>query len=309
MNAHALSFELEKQRSRTRKMAGYSLLAHAALFLLLLLQRSIAPEPVALTEISWVEPDPEPAAPAAPAVKTPRPARRTPPAVKRQKAQHFVRKTEKSDFAPQPQKDRAVKDMLDRKLASLERTTRIERPKIASIAASNISDRPALASVPDRTENRSGTVELDRAERSAVNPVRLARSEKPAPGAPVKLGTIPEKRVKPATVARADSTASRMIDGMSLVGPVADRMLVEYGRPGYPDWAKREGIEGAVDLYFMVLPSGRVKENVLVQKTSGFEDFDRNAIEALLAWRFEPLDGGRTGEQWGAITFDYRLSD
>ena len=72
---------------------------------------------------------------------------------------------------------------------------------------------------------------------------------------------------------------------------------------------EREGIEGAVDLYFIVLPDGTVKENVLVQKTSGFEDFDTNAIKALLAWRFEPVDGGRTGEQWGAITFEYRLSN
>jgi len=47
----------------------------------------------------------------------------------------------------------------------------------------------------------------------------------------------------------------------------------------------------------------------MVQKTSGFSDFDDNAVGALRSWRFEPLKGGATGEQWGTITFHYRLSD
>jgi protein TonB len=205
--------------------------------------------------------------------------------------------------------DRSVKDRLNSKLASLERTTQRDRPKIAALAASNISNMPALAAVPDRDESRSGAMDMERSDKPAAVPAQLARSEK-RPAAPqVNLGTIRESDVKPAIAAKADSTARRMIDGMSLVGPVADRMLIRYGRPGYPDWAKREGIEGSVDLYFIVMPSGSVKENVLVQKTSGFEDFDKNAIDALLAWKFEPLGSGRTGEQWGAITFDYRLSD
>ena len=79
--------------------------------------------------------------------------------------------------------------------------------------------------------------------------------------------------------------------------------------PVYPDWAKREAVEGSVTLYFVVRPDGSVKENVLVQKTAGFEDFDESARTALRAWRFEPLHGGRTGEQWGTITFHFRLRE
>ena len=60
-------------------------------------------------------------------------------------------------------------------------------------------------------------------------------------------------------------------------------------------------------LYFVVRPDGTVKENILVQKTAGFGDFDDNARAALRAWRFEPLKNGRTGEQWGTITFHFRL--
>ncbi len=60
-------------------------------------------------------------------------------------------------------------------------------------------------------------------------------------------------------------------------------------------------------LYFIVRPDGRIKENVLVEKTSGFEEFDLNAIRALRGWKFEPLAPGTTGEQWGQITFHFRL--
>ncbi|HSG27054.1 MAG TPA: energy transducer TonB [Candidatus Krumholzibacterium sp.] len=308
MNAYALSLEMKNQQSRTRKIGGVSLLIHALLLLLLLIHKTAGPEIVTLTEISWIDPEPVVPVAAAPAVTKRNPVQRAVPSPAQQ-AEHFVRKTEKSDIAPQPQKETALKDRLNRKLASLEQTTQRDRPKIATLAASSISNRPALAAVPDRTDNSSGQVALERNERPVASPVNLARSDKRTPTAQVMLSTIPEKTIKPATVARADSTARRMIDGMSLVGPVADRSLVGYGMPGYPDWAKVEGIEGSVDLYFIVLPNGSVKENILVQRTSGFEDFDKNAIDALLAWKFEPLEGGRTGEQWGAITFDYRLSD
>jgi TonB family protein len=219
-----------------------------------------------------------------------------------------VRKTEKSDFAPRPQEEQAVKDVLQKKLATLERTTQRSSPQIASIAASKVSQRPSLAAVPESDSQRIGAATLERGETTAAPPAELTRSAKKPASTSVKLGTVPERTVTAAKADRSESEARRIIDGMTLAGPVADRTLVRYGKPLYPDRAKREGIEGDVDLYFIVLPDGRVKENVLVQKTSGFEDFDRNAVDALLAWRFEPLDGGRTGEQWGSITFEYRLS-
>jgi TonB family protein len=244
---------------------------------------------------------------AAPSIEPTRTVRRQPPAPERRQ-EHFVRKTETSDFAPQPQEERAVKDVLQQKLASLERTTQRSSPRIASIAASKVSDRPSLAAVPESNTARAGAATLERGEAVSAPPAELSRSAKKPASSAVKLGTVPERAVTAAKADDSESEARRIVDGMTLAGPVADRMLVEYGKPRYPDRAKREGIEGDVDLYFIVLPDGTVKENVLVQKTSGFEDFDRNAVEALLAWRFEPLDGGRTGEQWGAITFEYRLS-
>jgi TonB family protein len=98
-----------------------------------------------------------------------------------------------------------------------------------------------------------------------------------------------------------------ILAGITLSGPVADRALVSYRAPEFPEWAKSEGVEGSVRVHFEVLPNGRVKENALVDRTSGFRDFDRNALLALLDWRFEPLERGAVGEQWGSITVNYRL--
>ena len=76
MNAFALSLELARQQSRTRKVTGISLLIHALLLLLLLLHRTMAPEPEVLTEITWVEPEPVRPAAAAASIEPSRPVRR-----------------------------------------------------------------------------------------------------------------------------------------------------------------------------------------------------------------------------------------
>jgi len=112
-----------------------------------------------------------------------------------------------------------------------------------------------------------------------------------------------------AAPAAGDAVARRALAGASLMGPVADRPILGQVTPVYPEWAKREAVEASVTLYFVVRADGTVRENVLVQKTAGFEDFDEGARAALRAWRFQPLGGGRTGEQWGTITFHFRLRD
>jgi TonB family protein len=142
---------------------------------------------------------------------------------------------------------------------------------------------------------------------SSSLPLELAGA-RPAPAAPAlqKLQDAPAAPRGERPMAAAGASRE-VLSGITLRGPVADRALVKHAQPQYPDWAQRELVEGSVRLYFEVLPDGRVKENVLVEKTSGVLDFDRNATRALVGWRFEPVADG-VGEQWGSITFDFRLS-
>jgi protein TonB len=120
-------------------------------------------------------------------------------------------------------------------------------------------------------------------------------------------GTAPSATMDAPSGASATERAQRRAAGAMLAGPIADRPILSYVTPRYPDWAKKDGIEGTVTLYFIVRPDGSVRENVLVQKTAGFGEFDDNARDALRAWRFQPLRGGEVGDQWGTITFHFRL--
>ena len=123
--------------------------------------------------------------------------------------------------------------------------------------------------------------------------------------ATVSAPSFESERSKPQDV---DNAKVRKLAGASLLGPIADRNILQQQTPAYPDWAEVQGVEATVSLYFVVRPDGHIKENILVEKTSGFEDFDANAVTALRGWRFEALGPGSTGEQWGRITFHYRLS-
>jgi TonB family protein len=137
----------------------------------------------------------------------------------------------------------------------------------------------------------------------------LTRAPGGAGAAPAVVAAGLPARASAAPATAGDASARRTLAGASLMGPVADRAILSRSTPVYPEWAKSEAVEASVTLYFVVRPDGTVKENVLVQKTAGFEDFDESARTALRDWRFEPLRDGHTGEQWGTITFHFRLRD
>jgi TonB family protein len=144
------------------------------------------------------------------------------------------------------------------------------------------------------TSKKQPPVPLVRASGLPSTP-RLAQVQAPKPEA---------QPTRPKDIDRSNVTS---LAGASLMGPVADRPLRSHTAPVYPQWAKANGVEATVSLHFVVRPDGRIKENIFVEKTSGYEDFDANAIAALRGWRFAPLGPGVTGEQWGTITFQFKL--
>lgn len=62
-------------------------------------------------------------------------------------------------------------------------------------------------------------------------------------------------------------------------------------RPAYPETARRAGVEGITVLKFEVLATGRVGA-VVVERSAGFPDLDRAAVEGVKTWRFEPARRG-----------------
>jgi TonB family protein len=308
-----MTAEMGAASVRMRKTMFYSVAIHVFLVLWLLLIQNITPEEVGITEITWIDP----AAEVQPAELPPILARAQPaPRLivpketpsKHEEKIRFVRQNPFSTVAPKPQEEEAAVDKFSDRLAALQ-DRKVDTPKkMAALSTPTPVGRPTLAGVDTEKQPRR-PVDLARQGTPTTTPVELKRSPVKAQKSSMVMATIPDTDAKPVEVQDTDTNAQRQLAGALLTGPVADRPLISFHKPVYPEWAKDEAVEGSVTIYFVVLPDGRIKENIMVQKTSGFSDFDNNAIVALRSWRFEPLKGGATGEQWGTITFHYRLSD
>lgn len=308
MTASVLRLDVEESRRRMRGTMTVSVILHALLFLWIATQKSVSIDLPIVTEITLLTPGElaamaAPAAPAAPAqaIETGAVSR----AVTRDA--RFDRTDKDADLALDPTTDRSMVDQLSARLAAM---TRNEKPAITGTATTKIPASMFGAGPATVSGTGAGSaVSLSRgAALSGGGALPLTRGGTGGGPASLAPAGIPQgKSAAPTPAEVGDATARRTVAGASLAGPIADRPVLQAAVPDYPEWAKREAVEGSVTLYFVVRPDGGVKENVVIQKTAGFGDFDENARLAIRAWRFEPLRSGRTGEQWGTITFHYRL--
>jgi TonB family protein len=296
--------ELGSVSRHNARALSWSFAAHMALMLWLILNRTFLNDMPPLVEISWLEPEkivvaasPVQAQPMATQLET-RPTINPP-----QEHQKFQRTDQQATLEPTPQRSDALEDRLD----ALQNSLRTSRPSLAvSAPSSALNAKPSFATATSKT-NAPATLGRSESGPAKVAPTALTRSTS---GSKPQLATAPAREAEgkaPAMATPDENSARRTLDGAQIVGPVADRPVISYRLPEYPDWAMREAVEGTVTLYFIVLPSGQVKDNILVQKTSGHTDFDKNAQAALRAWRFAALSGA--GEQWGTITFHFKLRD
>ncbi len=312
MTAATVRLDLEGCRRRTGWTMTMSLVAHALLFLWLMTIKTAVTELPIVTEITFLEPG-DLAAAAAAAAPAPAPAQQqsmSGATTKNVDQTHFVRLNRQADVTLDPTNDRSSQDVLETRLAAMQRDAAPTPIGTSTTTPTTLFGKsPATVAGP----GGSGTapVSLTRGQ-GLGGSTALTLSRGTTPGAPASLSAaVPGSGQSGASApAKAgEGTAHRTIAGASLMGPVADRPVLFYRLPEYPDWAKQEAVEGSVTLYFVVRADGIVKENIVVQKTAGFGDFDENARAALRAWRFEALKGGRTGEQWGTITFHFRLAN
>lgn len=306
MTAATLRLDAEQTRVRTRWTVSMSLVAHAMLFLWLALHHSVTQEMAPITEITLVEPGdlapeiPAPAASGSPAQGV---------AVRVAEETHFKRAAAKAEMQPDPQESWSFEDRLEARLAAMQQNAATGTGIAPSKAP--VSVFGSAPAVMGAGTGIGSPMALNRGGSGEGAPLPLARGG--GTGSTPTLATVAESHHgggdAPAPARGGEGTARRTVAGASISGPIADRPVLSYAVPTYPEWAKHDAVEGAVTLYFVVRPDGGVKENILVQKTAGFEDFDENARVALRAWRFKPLGPGQSGEQWGTITFRYRLRD
>jgi TonB family protein len=94
----------------------------------------------------------------------------------------------------------------------------------------------------------------------------------------------------------------------SMEGPLKYRKILKLELPPYPRWAEEQGVEASVSFRLWVDPKGRVKDNMYLEKASGYSELDHLAKEALMKFVFVPLPGDQPQEdEWGVATFRFEF--
>jgi TonB family protein len=94
----------------------------------------------------------------------------------------------------------------------------------------------------------------------------------------------------------------------SMEGPLKYRKILKMELPSYPRWAEEKGIEPSVSIRLWVDPKGKVRENMYLEKTSGYTEIDQLVMQALMKFVFVPLPKEQTQEdEWGVATFRFEL--
>ncbi|WP_312567327.1 energy transducer TonB, partial [Diaphorobacter sp.] len=89
--------------------------------------------------------------------------------------------------------------------------------------------------------------------------------------------------------------------------PSSDASYLNNPKPVYPAVSKRLGEQGKVMLRVLIGTDG-LPQKVEVKQSSGFERLDRQAIDAVMRWRFVP--GKRNGvpeAMWNLVPINFVL--
>ncbi len=78
-------------------------------------------------------------------------------------------------------------------------------------------------------------------------------------------------------------------------------------QPTYPENLRKREIEGKVQLKVLINKKGKAMQ-VEIQASSGYQDFDREAVQSVYKWQFESAKSGNIDrESWVLIPVVFRL--
>ena len=126
----------------------------------------------------------------------------------------------------------------------------------------------------------------------APKPVPKAVEQPPAPPQPPAPVAAPPAPAAPAPVTPASANAA----------------YLKNPAPEYPSLAQRRGWEGTVLLRVQVLPSGKPGE-IQIQKSSGRQQLDDAALNAVKRWSFVPAKQGDVAQVgWVSVPIDFKIN-
>src|SRR3989339_883221 len=121
-----------------------------------------------------------------------------------------------------------------------------------------------------------------------------------------KVNIAPVKKAE--TAAALEKTAVSK-SSVELIGPLQGRGIIVSYMPKYPEWMKEKGVEADIAVRFFVSPSGAVKDEMSIERTSGYPELDKIVMAVLKTWQFEALSrSAKQDDQWGVVTFRFKLA-
>jgi TonB family protein len=83
--------------------------------------------------------------------------------------------------------------------------------------------------------------------------------------------------------------------------------IISFHQPAYPENLRKREIEGRVQLKVLINKEGEVIE-AEIHSTSGYQDFDRTAVQSVYKWQFEPAQFKNTKrDSWVLIPIVFCL--
>lgn len=221
----------------------------------------------------------------------------------------FTEKTRTAALASLPR----LEEVGTRRVRNLPQAVALEERRQEAVALQQIGSPPPSGRRVTQTQVMDILREATPAERGALGDKML--SVLPAGGAidmqPQRVAAPVRpafKEVAPTAPARRQASVqdAEKKKSLEIEGPLANRSVVSYDVPAFPDWAKSQRIlEAEAAIRFFVSPAGDVLPGMRVERSSGYGRLDRLCMDALKNWKFAPIAGGE--RQWGVITFRFLL--
>ena len=132
----------------------------------------------------------------------------------------------------------------------------------------------------------------------SLKPEELKRMEN-------KVSIAPVRKFESAAVQEKAEASKAAVE---LVGPLQGRGIKYSAMPKYLEWMREKGITADVSVKLFVAPNCAVRDDMSVERTSGYAELDKLVMSVLKTWQFEALsNGAKQQEQWGVITFRFKL--
>jgi TonB family protein len=199
-----------------------------------------------------------------------------------------------------------------RQVRNLPSAIKLEEQRQEAVALQAIASQPVLAPrrglapvavLQEPTPQQEGGLEkaITSFLPAAREPARLEpRAAEPPPLAK-RISAAP-----PSVPKRTADIQQEKRKAVEIEGPLADRRVVSYDVPAFPEWARQRNIiEAEVVILFYVDPEGAVLPDLRVERTSGYGRLDRLCLDSLRRWKFAPISA--SVRQWGRITFRFIL--